>query len=236
VRWVTTGYLRKPDRTFEYYLELPWFLAEWDVWDYWEKERIHSMRDHLTTDDVLVDVGAEAGWMSLVFADMVGPHNMILVEPTAEYWPNIRQTWERRFDVPPLATYCGLLGSAPRERHHGHVYDQRWCPQSVGPLSHARAYEYLHNDKPDVAVQTLDYFGSIPTAVTMDVEGAELEVLKGAVALLDEVHPKLWISVHPDLMARDYNSTPEQLTWFLRDLGYTGTHLATDHEEHWMFL
>ena len=233
MKWVQTGYLRKPDRTFEYTLELPWFLAEWDVWDYWEKERIHSMRDHLTTDDVLVDVGAESGWMTLVFADMVGPGNMIVVEPCAQYWPNIRQTWDRRFQVPPLATYCGLLGPAPD--HDPVIVDEGWPAQSNGDLSPARAYEYLHNEKTDVSVQTLDYFGAVPTAITMDVEGAELEVLKGAVALLDEVHPKLWISVHPDLMARDYNTSPDELSRFLRDFGYRGTHLATDHEEHFLF-
>ena len=235
MRWTTTGYLRKPDRTFEYYLDLPWFLAEWDVWDYWEKERIHSMRDHLTTDDVLVDVGAEAGWMSLVFAEMVGPGNMILVEPTAEYWPNIRQTWIRRFDVAPLATYWGLLG--PDTAGGPVVNHMSWPAQADGELSPARAYRYLHDNASGATpVLTLDYFGDVPTAITMDVEGAELEVLRGATRLLERVHPKLWISVHPDLMGRDYNTIPAELVAFLNRYGYTGTHLATDHEEHWMFL
>jgi FkbM family methyltransferase len=236
VRWVTTGYLRKPDRTFEYYLDLPHFLAEWDVWDYWEKERIHSMQQHLTTSDVLVDVGAEAGWMSLVFAEMVGPSNLILVEPTAEYWPNIKQSWERRFNVMPLATYCGLLG--PEDKHGPYVYNGGWPAAGEGALSPARAYEYLHNEKEDVAVLTLDSmfaFDITPTALTMDVEGAELEVLKGAETMLENDHPKLWISVHPDLMARDYNTTPAELNTFLARFGYKGKHLATDHEEHWIF-
>jgi hypothetical protein len=235
VKWVKTGYLRKPDRTFEYTLDLPWFLAEWDVWDYWEKERIHSMRDHLTTDDVLVDVGAESGWMSLVFADMVGPQNMILVEPTAEYWPNIRQTWERRFDVPPLATYWGLLG--PVTEGDAIVTDQGWPTQADGPLSPARSYRYLHDNASGATpVLPLDYFGTVPTAITMDVEGAELEVLRGSFLMLEQAHPKLWISVHPDLMLRDYDTEAHQLHTFLTTFGYHGTYLGTDHEEHWLFL
>ena len=238
MRWNRVGYLRKPDRRFEYTLELPGFLADWDVWDYWEKDRIHSMQQHLTHDDILVDVGAESGWMSLVFGDMVGPSNLILVEPNAAYWPNIRQTWHRRFTEPPRATYRGLLG--PEAANDPQVIVGGWPVESDGPLSQDRAYEYLHNEKPDVPVLPLedlrDFGVPTPTAVTMDVEGAELEVLKGAINMLVETHPKLWISVHPDLMARDYDTNPAELTEFLAEFGYAGTHLGTDHEEHWMFL
>jgi hypothetical protein len=166
---------------------------------------------------------------------MVGPHNMILVEPTAEYWPNIRHTWVRRFgDIWPLATYWGLLG--PNTAGNPVVNDRLFPVESIGDLSPARSYRYLHDNASGATpVLTLDYFGTIPTAITMDVEGAELEVLKGATALL-ETHPKLWVSVHPDLMERDYNTTPDELFAYLDRFGYTGTHLATDHEEHWMFL
>jgi hypothetical protein len=45
----------------------------------------------------------------------------------------------------------------------------------------------------------------------------------------------VWVSVHPDMMLRDYGTEAEELHAFMADHGYTGEHLATDHEQHWFF-
>ena len=236
--WRNVGYLRKPDRTFEYTLTLPRPLADWDVWDYWEKERIHSMAAHLTHDDVLVDVGAEHGWMSLVFASMVGPSNLVLVEPTDRFWPNIRQTWERNFGgVLPRAAWRGLFAADTTATN---LDSTPWPAESVGPLIDKLAYTYIH-EHPECPRVRVDAWvartGIVPTALTIDVEGAEWEVLLGGHEVLDRYHPKLWVSVHPDLMLRDYGSDAEGfMEYLVKGFGYEATHLATDHEQHFVFL
>ena len=77
------NYLRKGESLdYEFSLMLPVPLADWDVFDYWERERVESMRDNLIEEDILFDVGAEHGWMSVVFA---GFCNIFLIEPTKEF-------------------------------------------------------------------------------------------------------------------------------------------------------
>jgi hypothetical protein len=60
-------------------------------------------------------------------------------------------------------------------------------------------------------------------------------VLQGAEHTLVEHHPQIWVSIHPDLMMRDYGDQPHELYGYLGRRGYTGKHLATDHEQHWHF-
>jgi FkbM family methyltransferase len=54
----------------------------------------------------------------------------------------------------------------------------------------------------------------------VDVEGAELHVLRGARETLQRHHPKIVIEVIPDHLA-GMNTTVDQLFSFLREMGYT---------------
>lgn len=240
IEWRQVGYLlvadkgRREDFTWEYTLTLPHFLAAWDVWDYWERPRVHSMAAHLTPSDVLIDVGAEVAWCSIVYAHMVGPENMVLVEPSSVFWPNIMHTWQHNFDRPPRACVQALVGAEDK----GGIVDRDWPAAADGPLFDGRHYTYLHNDAGKTPQITLDTIAETvqPTAVTIDVEGAELVVLRGATELLIQVRPKLWVSVHPDLAERDYQTTTEDLYAYLAGFDYRGEVLGVDHETHMIWL
>lgn len=220
---------------YEYWLPRP--LADWDVFDYWERERFDSMKEHLNYGDILYDIGTEQGWCNLIYAEFVGPENMVLIEPTKEFWGNIRHTWEKNYDVPPLACYWGLFDEYTRDD-----YDKGfdiWGDSDVAIIDRNK-YQYIHESSSDITHITLDKFvdetGIVPDAVTMDVEGAELLILRGGEKTLKKYKPKLWVSIHPDLGERDYEITKQMTLDYLEGLGYTGEHLATDHEEHWYFV
>lgn len=237
IGWRKVGFLRQGQtRTYDYTLILPLPLADWDVWDYWEREHIESVRTTLGPGDTLIEVGTEHGWMSCVFAHVVGPEAMVLIEPTAEFWPNIRQTWERNHPRrPPRATWRGLFGAT----NNGAVFGDGWPVETDGPISPARSYTYLH-EHPETPTARLDDFvtatGIIPKGITVDVEGAEHEVMKGAERTLTDHRPFVWLSVHPEMMVRDYATSPEALDRFMRSCGYgPPTLLAVDHEEHWLW-
>lgn len=252
IEWVNVPYLKTSEEgpvenhTFAYNIILPHFLATWDVWSYWERERIDSMAQHLKKGDVLFDIGTEVGWMSVVLASMVGAENMVLIEPTPEFWPNIKETWERNLDKPPLACYTGLVGDKTVKT--GEDNFTRGFPKHVGDkLVNGMAYRYIHNnDDPEIVRQkrnrpedTIDdlvkQHGIVPDALTMDTEGSELPILRGAEKTIKQYKPLIWVSIHPDLAQRDYNVTDGDTQKYLYSLGYTGEHLATDHEEHWLF-
>lgn len=249
VEWVKTDYLKNSEEgpvenhTFDYSFWLPSYLASWDVWSYWERELIESMRENLIKGDVLFDIGAEFGWMSLVFADMVGAENMVLIEPTPEFWPNIKATWEKNDLSPPLATYAGLM-SDKEFGDTNSVFSKGWLPNISDNLIDKMAYRYIHNNQqalpknqiPETKLDTLVFETAIvPSALVIDVEGAELSVLRGAEKVLKKYKPIIWLSIHPDLSERDYGVKEGECQKYLKKLGYKAEWLSTDHEEHWLF-
>ena len=236
VQWKPVHFLELPDESFEYEFDLPVPLADWDVFACWERARFHSMRDNLNQGDVLFDVGTEQGWCNLIYASFVGPENMVLVEPTKEFWPNIAATWDRNYDSGPLAVYNGLLSDTSNDSLP--VFEP-WPAVSAGPLIDRNKYQYIHEHDADIRQLTLDDLvelsGVVPNAITIDVEGAELRVLHGATDTLLEHRPIVWASVHPDLIERDYNATADEVHTFMESLGYQPVFLAKDHEEHWLY-
>lgn len=226
-----------------YNVVVPDHIADWDAPSEWERARFLSMEKHLKKGDVLYDVGAEQGWQSAIYAQFVGGENMVLIEPSPEFWPNIRKTWEANKLPVPLATLVGFASSTDMKPQEWGKHDvtslEGWPRPALGKqtLERAMPYRYLHEHK-DIPFTSIDtmacHTGVVPTAISIDVEGAELEVLKGAEQTLKERKPKVWISVHPDLMKKDYDTNESQLRKFLTDLGYEIEDLGWDgHETHW---
>lgn len=235
--WKPVNYIKTSDvgpyenHKWEFQITLPEPLANWDVFDYWEKERVHSMRDNLNPDDILFDVGAEHGWMSVVFAKFC---KVFLIEPTPEFWPNIRETWLKNVDSYPIGCFCGLIG----EKSNCQQDVFRWPKECTGELIDKNKYLYLNQAPEGTKILSIDDLVKLsnvkPTALTIDVEGYELDVLKGANKLLSENSIKVWVSIHPDLAEKIGNSKNEVMDYML-SLGYVANYLSTDHEEHWLF-
>lgn len=240
IEWKKVRYLKIPLEAtddeakwlYEFWLNEP--LASWDVFSYWEKERIFSMREHLKKGDVLFDIGSEQGWCNLVYADMVGAENMVLIEPTPEFWPNIKALWCKNFpNSTPKACYSGFFGSLINDKR----IDFRGWPLDAlsDSIIDRNSYRYLNEHK-NIPQITIDEFvkrsGIIPDALTMDTEGAELLILKGATKTLRENNVKVWVSEHDDLAKRNFGVDEDDIAEFMAGLGYEREVLATDHERH----
>lgn len=73
-----------------------------------------------------------------------------------------------------------------------------------------------------VSIDALMVDGALDGAdlIKIDVEGMETQVLKGARSTLVRCQPYLFIELSKAQMAR-YDSSPLEIQWFLRELGYT---------------
>lgn len=208
----------------------------------WEAARMRSMQRNLCYGDVLYDVGTEHGALSVVIGrEFVGAENMVLIEPSPEFWPNIRKHWDHNGLAQPAGFWPGFADSTSNFPDDvAAPFDWPADADQSRPETPGLAYRSLKDPK-DIYSIRLDelaaWVGRHPKALNIDVEGAELRVLMGADALLR--HPAsdltyVWVSIHPDLMGR-FGAAPTDLHAFMLKCGWMGEHLGTDHEEHWLF-
>lgn len=223
-------------------LWLPTHRAARPEWPWWEATRLAAMHHVLGGGGGVVwDVGAEEGDFPALWASW--GNQVVLAEPNPRVWPNIRRIWEANALPPPVAAWCGFLGD---EQHHvtpGPVLDGSWPACADGPLIGDHGFCQL-GERPDLPCTTVDHLVGLglpaPTAVTMDVEGAEMHVLRGARTTLEWYRPQVFVSVHPEFMEHHYG-TPDGVQLVRQWMHLRGypldrqVFLGVDHEHHWWF-
>jgi len=245
LEWRTTKinrYIQEgPEENHIHRFELEMFepYASWDALDMWEDERFVSMQNHIKQGDVLYEIGAEAGLFPAIFSKYM-TDQIVLVEPTAEFWPGIKAIFERNNLEDPLACWPGFLENKnsgkidintvgwPKEAEQEDVIDARKY-RNIWDKDDAKVISSLKLDT------WIKMTGITPDHMSIDVEGAELLVLKGAEQTLKKYQPLVWCSVHPDLLTRDYDTTKEDVLFFMDECGYDAELLAIDHEMHVKF-
>lgn len=214
----------------------------------WEPERLAAMHDVISAQErpVVFDVGAEEGDLPALWASWGA--DVVLVEPNPRVWPNVRFIFQaNQLQDRVRGWFVGFAGDEPRDRpawdweHVGH--ETPWPRCAFGPLIGDHGFLVLP-ERPDCPVTTLDALAARhgpPTVVTIDVEGAELTVLRGAQRILAEARPDVFVSIHIDLPWIDEKypgDTGDKVREFMEAFDYVefgGKPLAIDHEEHVWF-
>jgi FkbM family methyltransferase len=213
-------------------------FASWPGWPEWETERFRSMEENLKQGDVLFDVGSETGWNSAIYAQFVGAENMCLFEPTPELWPALKATWEQNGLAMPRTACCAFVSYAYRASEA--AINFRCWPREASEQAIVESIKFNHlnedaHGRPQITLDCFTLSAVTPTAITIDVEGAEYQVLKGTEKTLREIRPLVWVSVHEKFMMERYGTTPAMIEALMESCGYRGTFLGDDHEAHWFY-
>lgn len=217
-------------------LLLPEHRAVRPEWAWWEATRLAHMHHHLNgAGGCVFDIGTEEGDFPALWASW--GNDVVLFEPNARVWPNVKAIFDAN-DLAPLATFPGFAADTDGDRDceflGGFGYGPVWPTSAHGPVIGDHGFCNLA-ERPDIPRLTIDTVAektAPPTAITIDVEGAELAVLRGAARTLHEHRPMVWVSVHEQFMADMYDHRPADLDAYMRGLDYEPTFLCTDHERH----
>ncbi|MDA4122806.1 MAG: FkbM family methyltransferase [Thaumarchaeota archaeon] len=174
--------------------------------DIYEKER------KIMPGDVVLDVGAHIGSFTLKAAKEVGPEGRVVsFEPSSENFKLLTLNVNSN-DYKNAKLFNVAVGSGPgtAKLHLGN----RKGTNSL--LSDAGAENVGIEEVP---IRTLDSVAdelklSKVSFVKIDVEGFELEVLKGARNVLSSSHPSLAMETH------DFGPSEEEIGNYLRTFGY----------------
>lgn len=188
--------------------------------------------------DVVLDCGSEEGDLSALIASWIGPRDggIVLFEPNPRVFSNIKYIWDANDLKQPLAFFPGFAGDF--NRHLDTVHMERWPDSAYGPVISDHGFCQL-NERPDIPAIRIDDLvgmsGVLPTVLNLDVEGSEGSVLDGAIDTLRELKPLVYASLHPEFMREQYNRDVQEIHDYMGHLGYRVKHLATDHEQHYVW-
>jgi FkbM family methyltransferase len=220
----------------EFEITLPKHRADRPDWykpHGWEKPRLKHMSENISSGDVVYYVGAEEGEMPAL-CQMWGSE-VVLFEPNPKVWSHYPLTWKANNLKNPTVCIPGF--ASDKNNNLTRIYYNEFPPESNLEIEAAHGFKELYLEGDTYGQITIDscvYDHGIkpPTAISLDVEGSEGRVLRGAESVLKEFKPKIWLSGHPEFMMQQWNEYLYDLRFWLWGLGYKETLLDYQHEVH----
>jgi FkbM family methyltransferase len=167
-------------------------LPNWWERSFWEPTVALAIRDHCRPGDVVFDVGANAGALSLLMSRLVGPRGIVCA-----------------FEASPRIvdkTHYNLVksGCSNVTLFHKAVWHTSGALVNIAAGSHLN--DRIEEAATGMMVRTvaLDDFADAgafhPSFIKMDIEGAEFDALRGMARLLREIRPILVLEQSPEDM------------------------------------
>ncbi len=228
-----------PAKGLIYPISLPLDKAIWA--GTYESDLASAVAAAVNQGDVCYDVGAYRGFFSGVFA-LAGAGDVLAFEPLPENYAQLQRLAANNPQL-PLRLEPIALGSEEGLAEFSVMPDS-----SMGKLADSS----FQSDAPRASIlqvprRTLDGLTSEsayppPQVMKIDVEGAEAEVLQGAMKTLQTARPILFIEAHSQPLANNCTQLLEGLGYSVRvfekeralarDSSLGICHLVATHERH----
>jgi len=174
---------------------------------------------------------------------------IVVIEPNPRVWPNARAIWSHNEGLAPIVDYFVGFAAADTELFpvndditHVSMDMGGWPLCAYGDVIGDHGFRHLAQEADATPRTTLDDLllgsrakGRTVDVITIDIEGAEYEALKGAREVLQRHRPTVFVSVHPEFMRDMFKQHPDELHTFMDSVGYHSRLLNVDHEWHYEY-
>jgi len=166
-----------------------------------------TLRDLVKEGNVVLDCGANEGWLTTMFANRVGATGRII-------------------SIEPVAANCDIIREQVKLNGFQNVEVMRFAvAEKSGELVklHAECVGYVGETVTTIALDTFAYLR--PDVIKVDIEGYELAAIRGAKEILKQ-HRATWeIEVHNNIAdgvnaERDYGFDPAEVFSIFRENNY----------------
>jgi FkbM family methyltransferase len=175
---------------------------------------------------VFVDIGSNLGWYSLLATSLNTESKVFAFEPVNSVREKLHQNLQRNGYKDIHVESCAL-GTSPHTAPMW-SYSGNDGMHTLHPIE-----EWGAQLGPSVRIEVLDRFtelfckSDLPILVKLDVEGSEMDVLKGGISLLEVDNIQMVIEVNETMLLAGGTSA-EELFAFLRSFGFFGYWISPD--------
>lgn len=189
----------------------------------YERE-MYALKDFVKEGDVVIDIGANCGQYTSYISRLVGSSGKVFSIEPAKATLKILKNVVSRLRLENVEIKEVALAEESRKCNFITPTDGQNIP--LPGEAHLQMNEGgQHGNKETVECSTLDELADNSglkdkiTFIKCDVEGAELMVFKGGMNFLSQYHPVILCEIE-ERHTKRYDSTPEAVFTFLKDIGY----------------
>lgn len=197
-----------------------------------EDELLAAFVGALNTGDVVYDVGGFIGWYAIAAAKCVGPSGMVFAFEPA---PSSAELLRIHLKINSVESQVRVIQAACSESFD--LVSMPVWPIGLASGNSLRKVVSRSDISPEhvvVYVLPLDKFYETskmsPDVIKIDVEGAELQVLKGAKEILSKLRPIIFLELHT-FAWHHFGTTEEELRELLDGLSYDILDVSFPHQK-----
>jgi FkbM family methyltransferase len=178
-----------------------------------EKNLHNILSKNLGPDSVLVDIGANFGFFTLMASKKIIDGRIYAFEPVSETFQYLRDN----VNINGLSKKIMIKQAAASDRD-GHIYITN---NKFGGNHLLVKKRHDSESVPTIKLDTFAVQNNIKriNLIKCDVEGAELFVLKGGKKSISKYHPTIILEIQENWIRR-FGYSPSDIFYFLQDQGY----------------